>query len=501
MEVKKDSIFSPQSKRNLVVTASLAMALGMGIAPGIAFADEYDGDPTITRADAVQVADTPIVACVESAPAAPTIRRNGADALVAESTGTVTEWVVTDTGTGVPSNSSHSNGSSTTTYNNPGSYTHTETVTFTDPGTYTFTDPGTYVTDTSHSTTTNQSGYVPVTVIGDPNGGETTVNVVPTTGSVSVNVSLGRTGGNQQTEQTTQNHANQQLTQTTTQTTQPTQTTQQLSHVTQQPAQTTQQTVSVTEAKDDKVAEELSVATERLSDFVAEAALASDFEDQLDAESVTIIGEPELKSIAEGVFEILKMPGLEVKKDGGAAATNETYWWCVYIDGVKTKIMDTVGNLAEGIDHYLWSPEGKVDPTTFEGDLVYAQDPGMTVVMTASSMLGVEAVSTPEREDTSVSGSIVEAQPVSEAKDVASDTNDGKTDVVEPTTSLSGRIASYIPTQVATAPAVEAAAEVAETLAVTADHTDATPIVAWGAAGVATLLVAAMRRRHEADNR
>ena len=58
-------------------------------------------------------------------------------------------------------------------------------------------------------------------------------------------------------------------------------------------------------------------------------------------------------------------------------------------------------------------------------------------------------------------------------------------------------MAAYIPNQIAETPAVAAAAETVETLAVTADHTDARPVVAWGVAGVATLIVASLRRRHE----
>lgn len=470
MVIKRDSIFAPRSKRNLIITASLAMALGMGAVPGIALAEELPADdtaPTITRVDAASSAEeTAIVASVEPAAAdtSRTIYRTD-DALKAAG----------DTP------SYYSNGSHTSGYS--GGYSPSSNNGY---GTGFVTEGNNRYSDSSSNWHPSDSSdnwysrndynrhedsnswldgdypYSPsVQVIGGGYSRDESTQTVTPVSHEAVSLSRGNEG----------------------------------KQSVQQPAQPSKP-VSDAEAQ-------TKVASEQLSSFVSDAASASDFASQLGVESVKVVGEPELKQIADGVFEVEKMPKLEVEDAEASKPEGFDYWWCVYIDGAKTKVMDAIGNLAEGIDNLLWSPDGTVDPTSFEGELVFAQDPGMTVVMTASSELGVEAVTEPAQFAETATPSVVTEGGVKDDGATGTDASSTSSNPLpstgndEPTVSLGERMAAYIPNQVADTPTVAAAAEAVESLAVTADHTDARPVVAWGIAGVATLIVATMRRRRE----
>ena len=64
-------------------------------------------------------------------------------------------------------------------------------------------------------------------------------------------------------------------------------------------------------------------------------------------------------------------------------------WWCVYINGVKTRIMNSLGQLAPGIARVVWADSADLAETTLVGiDL----GDGTVVVLTPDTELALEVV-------------------------------------------------------------------------------------------------------------
>lgn len=87
---------------------------------------------------------------------------------------------------------------------------------------------------------------------------------------------------------------------------------------------------------------------------------------------VCVVADPVVKEIADGVYEIVSMPAIDVD----ALVANDPdhdvddvaeIWWCVYIDGVKVRIMDIYGHLASGIARVVWADDADFANATLAG--------------------------------------------------------------------------------------------------------------------------------------
>jgi hypothetical protein len=84
-----------------------------------------------------------------------------------------------------------------------------------------------------------------------------------------------------------------------------------------------------------------------------------------------VVADPKIEQIADGVYEIVEMPEVEIEaltEDGNHSAESlEEAWWCVEIDGEKVRVMNTHGKLAAGIARVLWADNADLAQATLVG--------------------------------------------------------------------------------------------------------------------------------------
>lgn len=109
---------------------------------------------------------------------------------------------------------------------------------------------------------------------------------------------------------------------------------------------------------------------------------------------VRVTADPIMSVVAEGVFEVESMPEVDVEAlvaadPGHSAEDVKEVWWCVTINGVKTRIMDSRGRLAPGIARVVWADSSDLAEATLTGiDL----GDGTVVVLTPDTELSLEVV-------------------------------------------------------------------------------------------------------------
>ena len=87
---------------------------------------------------------------------------------------------------------------------------------------------------------------------------------------------------------------------------------------------------------------------------------------------VKIVADPVMNEVAEGVYEVESMPEINlealVANDPNHTVDDiKEVWWCVYVDGVKVRIMSALGALAPGAARVVWAEDAALASAALEG--------------------------------------------------------------------------------------------------------------------------------------